>query len=124
MQAPGPASHLRIYAGERDQWHGHSLPHAILSAARAHGLVGATVVRGALGYGGRHRIHAEHPFSISPDLPILIDIVDTPERIAAFLPLVQEMLTAGALITVATVQVVLWPKGGAALPASAAPPKG
>ena len=121
MQAPGSASRLRIYAGERDHWHGHPLPNAILKAALERGLAGATVLRGTLGYGGRHRVHAEHPFSVSPDLPVLIEVVDTPERIEAFLPLVQAMLRDGALITVDTVRVVLWRKGGGNLHAPIAP---
>lgn len=121
MQAPWTADRLRIYVGERDHWHGHTLPDAVLHAARAQGLAGATVLRGAQGYGSSHHMHSQRPFSISPDLPIVIEIVDTPERIGAFLPVLQSMLGAGALITVEPVRVVLKRRGGKDLPAAAGP---
>ncbi len=102
------ATRLRIYVGERDTWHGGGLAQAIVRAARAHGLAGATVLQGIEGFGAHSRIHVLHPFSLSNDLPLLIEIVDLPERISGFLPVVDQML-AGGLVTSEPVEVILWP---------------
>ncbi len=123
MQRPWTADRLRIYVGERDHGQGHPLPDAVLRAARLQGLAGATVLRGVHGYGASQQIHTQRPFSLSRDLPIVIEIVDAPERVGAFLPVVQGIVGAGALITVESVRVVLWRHGGRDLPAAAGPPE-
>lgn len=101
------ATRLRVYVGERDSWHGHGLAQAIVSAARDHGLAGATILQGIEGYGAHSRIHVLHPFSLSHDLPLLVEIIDRPERIAEFMPVVDKMLPGG-LVTTDPVEVVFY----------------
>ncbi len=98
---------LRIYVGERDTWHGQGLAQAIVRAARDRGLAGATLLQAIEGYGAQSLIHVLHPFSLSHDLPLMVEIIDEPERIDAFIPLVDQMVTGG-LITVEPVEVVVY----------------
>jgi len=83
---------VRIYIGESDQWHGGPLYAAIVQEARRRGLTGATVTRGIMGYGANSVIHEPHLFRLSNDLPIVIEIVDTDEKIRAFVPCLDEMV--------------------------------
>jgi PII-like signaling protein len=99
MKIEGPGKLVQIYIGESDQWHGKALFTAIVERARKEGLAGATVTRGIEGYGANSRIHTTSILQLSEDLPIKIEIVDTAERIAAFLPVLDEMVTEG-MITV------------------------
>jgi hypothetical protein len=98
---------LTIYVGESDLWHGKPVYIALVEEARCRGLAGATVTRGVMGYGKRerHAIHTARILELSSDLPMAITIIDTPEAIAAFLPLVQEMVLGGIVIQ-DTVKVV------------------
>ena len=86
MKIEGEGELLRIFVGESDQWHGRPLHEAILLAAREQGLAGCTVVRGLAGFGATSRIHTVKILRLSEDLPIVIEIVDKPEQIQAFLP--------------------------------------
>ena len=88
---------LIIYVGESDHWRGQPVYIALVEEARRRGLAGATVTRGVMGYGKRnhHRIHAARIIELSSDLPMVVTIIDTPEAIASFLPLVREMVTGG-----------------------------
>jgi PII-like signaling protein len=113
-----PATRLRVYVGERDQWHGRPLAHALVWAAHRHGLVGATVLRGVAGYGAHSRIHALHPFTLSADLPVVVEIVDRPERVEAFLPEVDQMVSGG-LVTLDRLEAVFY---GGAGPRGRTPP--
>jgi hypothetical protein len=90
---------LTILIGESDQWHGHPLYQQIVYKAREAGLAGATVTRGLMGFGAHRRIHGAHVVVLSEDLPVSITIVDNAERIAAFLPILEELVTEGLVVT-------------------------
>ena len=97
---------LRIFLGEDDRADGKLLYEAIVEAALAQGLGGATVLRGISGYQSRQQIHRSSILRLSEDLPIVIEIVDQPEKIAEFIPVVDSMLQEG-LVTVEKVRVVI-----------------
>jgi PII-like signaling protein len=105
MKIEGEAKRLRIYIGESDQWHGESLATAIVKRCRKEGLAGATVLRGVQGFGANSRIHTTHILDLSSDLPIVVEIIDKPERIAQILPALDEMVTEG-LITEEPVHII------------------
>jgi PII-like signaling protein len=105
MQLPHEAVLLRIFVGERDK-HGHKpLPEAIVATAREQGLAGATVLRGAIGYGCSSVLHTAKILDLSEDLPIVIEIVDSEERIQSFLPVLDGMMSSG-LVTLEKVRVL------------------
>jgi PII-like signaling protein len=95
---------LRLFIGESDHWHGKPLYEAILLLARERGLAGCTVSRALAGFGAASRIHTTKIERLSMDLPIVIEIVDTPEKVRAFLPSVEEMVADG-LATLEPVEV-------------------
>lgn len=105
MKLEGPGKLLRIYIGESNRWRGKPLYEAIVLKAREHGLAGATVLRGRLGYGARSRIHTTKVLRLSEDLPVLVQIIDTAERIEAFVPEVREMVEDG-LITIEDMRII------------------
>lgn len=105
MKLPGEAQLLRVFIGESDKLHGRPLYEVIVEAARNRGLAGATVLRGTLGYGATSQIHSAKLLHLSEDLPMLIEIVDDPERITAFLPELDTLIGEG-LVTLEKVQVV------------------
>jgi PII-like signaling protein len=96
---------LRIVIGESDRWHGKPLYEAIVEVARREGLAGATVLRGIEGFGADFRLHTSRILRLSEDLPVVIEIVDRPERIDAVLPMLDEMIAEG-MVTVETVRVI------------------
>ena len=95
---------LRIFIGESDRHDGHLLYDWIVIKAREQGLAGATVIRGIEGFGRHSRMHTAKILRLSADLPIIIEIVDTKEKIEAFLPLIDDAITEG-LATVEKVHV-------------------
>ncbi len=99
------ARRLRVYTGERQRWRAHGTAQEVVRRARAAGLAGATVVRGVEGYGAHSQVHSLHPFSLSADLPVVVEIVDLPERIDAFVPQVLEVVERG-MVTVDDVRAV------------------
>jgi PII-like signaling protein len=101
---------VRIYIGESDQWQGKALYVAIVQEARKRGLAGATVARGVMGYGANSAIHAPHLFRFSTDLPVVIEIIDSAEKIEAFLLTLDAMVQEG-LVTTSDVEVVRYSKG-------------
>src|SRR5579859_986837 len=105
MKEQTPGRRVRIYIGESDQWHGKALYVAIVQEARKRGLAGATVARGIMGYGANSAIHEPHLFRFSTDLPVVIEIIDTAEKIDAFLPTLDEMVQEG-LVTTSEVELV------------------
>ncbi|MGD9633820.1 MAG: DUF190 domain-containing protein [Pirellulales bacterium] len=107
MKIEGPGELLRIFIGESDQWHGRPLHEAIMLAAREQGLAGCTVVRGVAGFGAQSHIHTVKLLRLSEDLPMVIEIVDKPERIAAFLPKLDEMVADG-MVTLEKVNVLIY----------------
>ncbi len=109
MGLKGEAKLLRIFVGESDRYLGRPLYEAIVLKAREAGLAGASVFRGIMGFGGHSRIHAARVLRLSEDLPVMIEIVDLPEKIEAFLPTLDAMITEG-LVTLERVEVV-WYRG-------------
>jgi len=105
MRLDGEGKLLRIHIGESDRWHGKPLYEAIVLAAREHALAGATVLRGPIGFGASSRQPGPRELRLSDDLPIVIEIVDTENKIHEFLPVLDEMVAEG-MITLATVQVL------------------
>ena len=89
---------LTIFVGESDQWHHRPLYTEIVHRAHAVGLAGASVLRGVEGYGASNHIHTTRLLSLSDDLPVAVIIVDTEERIRAFLPQLDELISEGLAI--------------------------
>ena len=110
MRLQGEGKLLRIFIGESDRVAHHALYTTLVKSAREAGLAGATVLRGIEGYGANSRsIHTARILRLSEDLPILLEFVDTEEKIAAFLPLAEgliEKAACGALITLEKVEVI------------------
>jgi PII-like signaling protein len=106
MHLPQDAMLLRIFIGENDRHGRRPLYEAIVLAARERGLAGATVIRGPMGYGASSRLHTAKILRLSEDLPLVIEIVDTKEKIDAFLPTLETMMTASGLVTLEKVQVI------------------
>lgn len=98
MRLEGPATRLTIFVGEADQWRHRPLSTEIVHRAHQAGLAGATVLRGIEGFGATSRIHTHRLVSLSTDLPIAIVIVDTAEKIDAFLPELDELISEGLVI--------------------------
>jgi len=105
MQLPHEATLLRIFLGESDRWEHHPLYEAIVLQARERHLAGATVLRGAMGFGKSSRLHTTKILRLSMDLPVVIEIVDSDENIQAFLPVLDGMMQGG-LVTLEKVKVV------------------
>jgi PII-like signaling protein len=110
VKIEGEGTLLRIFIGESDTWHGKPLYQAIVERVRAAGLAGATVVRGIEGFGADSRIHTSRILRLSEDLPVVIEIVDTHERIDAVIPLLDEMVGEG-MVTREKVQIIAY-RGG------------
>ena len=98
MRLTGPARRLTIFVGESDQYHHHPIYTEIVHRAHRAGLAGATVLRGIEGFGASSHIHTTRILSLSQDLPVAIIIVDVRERIDAFLPQLDELVTEGLVI--------------------------
>src|SRR5215475_10396010 len=96
---------LRIFIGESDQWEGKPLYEALILKARTMGLAGATMMRGLMGYGAASRIHTAKLLRLSEDLPVVVEIVDSEDKISAFLPVIDEMVQEG-LVTLEAIQVI------------------
>jgi PII-like signaling protein len=97
MEIPHEAVLLRIFIGESDRWHHQPLYEAIVLKAREMHLAGATVLRGAMGFGKSSRLHTAKILRLSLDLPLIIEIVDSEEKIQAFLPALNPMMGGGML---------------------------
>lgn len=105
MKLEGEAKLLRIFVGESDRHGGRPLYEAIVLEAKRQGLAGATVFKGFMGFGAHSRIHTAKVLQLSEDLPVMIEIVDTEERIRAFLPVLDGLLKEG-LVTLEKVEVI------------------
>lgn len=110
MNLPENAQLLRIFIGESDRHHNHPLYEAIVQEARAAGLAGATVMRGAMGFGASSRLHTAKVLRLSADLPLIIEIVDTKEKIDAFLPRLNSLI-GGGLVTIEDIRVLHYRHG-------------
>ena len=105
MQIPHDAVLLRIFIGESDRWHHQPLYEALVLKAREMHLAGATVLRGPMGFGKSSRMHTAKILRLSMDLPLVIEIVDSEEKINAFLPVLDTMMSGG-LITLEKLKVL------------------
>jgi uncharacterized protein len=114
MHIAGNGKLLRIFVGESDRHRGRPLYEAIVHRAHELGLAGATVWRGIEGYGAASRIHTAKILRLSEDLPVLIEIVDTEEKIRAALPQFDAMMEAsggGGLITLESAEIIKYSHG-------------
>lgn len=116
MQIPHDAVLLRIFIGESDRWQGRPLYEAIVLQARGAHLAGATVLRGPMGFGKTSHLHTAKILRLSMDLPMVIEIVDSEEKINAFLPQLDGLL-GGGLVTLEKVKVIEYRAGAEPPPA-------
>jgi uncharacterized protein len=107
MKIEGEGKLLRVFIGESDRWHGKPLYQAIVERVREAGLAGATVLRGIEGFGADSRLHTARLLRLSEDLPVVIEIVDSAERIEGILPALDEMVGEG-MVTVERVEVIAY----------------
>lgn len=105
MHLPEEALLLRIFIGESDRWQHKPLYEAIVMKAREMHLAGATVLRGPMGFGKSSRLHTAKILRLSMDLPLVIEIVDSEEKLNGFLPVLNEMMQGG-LVTLEKVRVL------------------
>ena len=110
MQIPEAAALARIFIGENDKFGHRPLYEAIVLKAREMHLAGATVLRGPLGFGKSSRLHSAKILQLSMDLPMVIEIVDSQEKIESFLPTLDGMI-GGGLVTVEKVRVIHYRAG-------------
>jgi PII-like signaling protein len=110
MTMPRQAVLLRVFLGENDQHQGRPLYEAIVLKAREMHLAGATVLRGAMGFGHSSRLHTAKILRLSEDLPLLIEIVDSEDKVNAFLPELDAMMSSG-LVTMERVDVLQYGTG-------------
>ncbi len=103
----GERTLMRIHIGESDKWHGKPLHEAIVMMLRKEGFSGATVLRGVSGYGGSSVYHTDKLLRLSQDLPIIVEVIETQERIDQILPRLDEIVDGG-LITLEKVRVILY----------------
>jgi PII-like signaling protein len=112
MSVPAHGRLLRIFIGESDRHDHKPLYEAIVLKARECGMAGATVLRGPLGFGARSHLHSAKILRLSMDLPIVIEMVDTPAKIEAFLPQLDTMIHDG-LVTLEDVEMIQYGAGAA-----------
>ena len=105
MATPEDATLLRLFVSEKDRLEHQPLHEAIVLRAREHGLAGATVLRGLLGFGASSMLHTAKILRLSDDLPIVIEIVDAENQIESFLPVLDEIMPSG-LVTIEKVRVL------------------
>lgn len=111
MKLQGDQKLLRIFIGEQDKWRGLPLYEAIVNEARDLGMAGATVIKGFMGFGLKAHMHTAKILELSEDLPIVIEIVDTEEKVKTLLPKLDAMVQEG-LITLEKVQVIAYRADG------------
>ena len=114
MENNPDAKLLRIFIGENDKLGQQPLYEAIVFEAKKQGLSGATVMRGIMGFGANSKVHTTKLFEISSDLPLIIEIVDTEEKIRAFSTTVEnlfEQTKSGGLITIEKAEVIRYKAG-------------
>jgi uncharacterized protein len=111
MHIPRDAMLLRIFIGEDDKYKSRPLYEAIVLKARERQLAGATILRGPMGFGHSSRLHTAKILRLSEDLPIVIEIVDSEDKIRGFLPDLEIMMGSG-LVTLEKVQVLQYGENG------------
>lgn len=110
-QFRGERTLMRVFIGESDKYHGKPLYEELLERFRQRGLAGATVLRGIAGFGASSKVHTDKVLRLSLDLPIIIEVVETEEKIQTILPDLSEMI-GGGLITLERANVILYQAGG------------
>ena len=103
----GERTLMRIHIGESDKWHGKPLYEAIVEELRKEKFSGVTVLRGVAGYGGSSVYHTDKLLRLSQDLPIVLEVIESQERMDEILPHLDEMI-GGGLVTLEKVQVILY----------------
>jgi PII-like signaling protein len=103
----GERTLMRIFIGESDKYHGKPLYQALLEKFREKGLAGATVLRGAAGFGASSRVHSDKILQLSLDLPLIVEVVETQDAIDALLPELDTII-GGGLITLERAHVILY----------------
>ena len=103
----GERTLMRIHIGESDKWHGKLLHEALVELLRREGFSGATVLRGVAGYGGSSVYHTDKILRLSQDLPIVVEVIETAEKIEKILPRMDEMVEGG-LVTLEKARVILY----------------
>lgn len=109
MHTNSEAKLLRIFIGESDRIKGKPVYEEIVLKARVAGLAGATVIKGIMGFGANSKIHTSKLLTLSEDLPLIVEIVDTLEKIEKFIPIVNEIFeiaNIGGLVTVEKTEVI------------------
>ena len=117
MHLPSEAILLRAFIGESDRWKHQPLYEAIVLKAREMQMAGATVLRGPMGYGKSSRLHTTKILRLSLDLPVVIEIVDSEEKINGFLPFLDEVMKGG-LVTLEKVKVLHYRAGESGAPSN------
>lgn len=107
MELRGEGKLIRVFIGEQDKWNSRPLHEAIVMKAREEGLAGATAIKGFLGFGANSRLHTSKLLRLSEDLPIIVELVDSAEKIDRFLPTLDSMVKDG-LITEEPVSVRIY----------------
>jgi hypothetical protein len=102
---------VRIFLGESDQFHHTPLARALLERLRRDGFAGATVIHGVAGFGASSVIHTASLVELSSDLPVLVEVIEDEAHVERLLPILDEMVTGGALVTVERVRVVKYAAG-------------
>ncbi|MDQ7054687.1 MAG: DUF190 domain-containing protein [candidate division KSB1 bacterium] len=105
MKIEGEGKLLRIFIGEADRYEGKPLYHALVEKAREMGMAGATVIRGVMGFGAHSRLHSARLLRLSEDLPLIIEIVDTDEKVRRYVEEIDDMFQDG-LITIEKAEVI------------------
>jgi uncharacterized protein len=107
----GEQTLVRIFIGDSDKWQHRPLHTALLERLRKEGFAGATVFHGVAGFGAASVIHTASIVDLSADLPVLIEVVDDQEHIDKIIPILDEMVTKGALVTLEKVRVLKYAPG-------------
>ena len=109
MQTNTDAKLLRIFIGESDKYHGRPVYEEIVLKAREANLAGATVIKGIMGFGANSKIHTSKLLTLSEDMPLIVEIVDTLEKIENFIPTINnifETANIGGLVTIEKAQII------------------
>jgi hypothetical protein len=112
VKTPSTGKLLRIFVGERDRWEGQPLYTAIVQRLRSAGIAGATVFKGIESFGSHSVVHAARVVDLAADLPVLIEVIDSEERIRGVVPILDGMISEG-LVTIEAVEVIRYGKDAA-----------
>ena len=107
MKIPSDGKLLRIFVGEADKWNGKPLYEEIVLLAKKEGMAGATAIKGFMGFGCKSHMHTANLLRLSEDLPIVIEIVDSEDKISQFIPQLDKMVKEG-LITLEKANVIMY----------------